>query len=140
MDLTQAFVYTVGMDAPESNRFLQEHGTGVLSLASEGRPCAMPVSYVADDDGGVFLRLSDDHRSHKLDYLAESDEVSFLVYDAGSVSGSVSLRGALVEVDESVLPSRSFGALRVFDEDLDDLSLRYFRLVETERIGRHACR
>lgn len=138
MDLTQSYIYTVGMDAAESNRYLQEHNTGVLSLAEDGRPYAVPVSYVADDYGSVFLRLSDDQRSRKLDFLAESDEVSFLVYDEHG-SGSVSLRGILVEVDESVLPERAFGAYRVFDEDVDALSLRYFRLVETERIARQAC-
>jgi hypothetical protein len=141
MDLTKSFIYTIGMDAAETNRYLQEHTTGVLSLAKAGSPYAIPVSYAADADGSVFIRLSDDQRSRKLDFLAESDEVSFLVYDGngGNGSGSVSLRGILVEVDESTVPD-DFGAFRVFDEDVDALSLRYFRLVETERIGRRACR
>lgn len=143
MDLTQSFVYTIGMDPEETVRYLRTHTTGVLSLARDGKPYAVPVSYVADEGGAVFVRLSDDGRSRKLDFLAESDAVVFLVYDDDDASeddaASVSLRGQLVEVDESVVPD-GFGALHVFDEDVDDLSLRYFRLVETERIARRACR
>lgn len=142
MDLTQSFVYTIGMEPEETVRYLRTHTTGVLSLARDGEPYAIPVSYVADEGGNVFVRLSDDGRSRKLDFLADSDAVVFLIYDddaSGDDAASVSLRGRLVEVDESVVPD-GFGALQVFDEDVDDLSLRYFRLVETERIARRACR
>lgn len=142
MDLSQSFVYTVGMTAEEVSASLQTRHTGVLSLAADNRPYSVPVSYVVDDGGNVFLRLSDDATSEKVAFLEVSDGVSFLVYDEGEASGahswSVVIQGTLREVDESVVPQ--FAAFHVFDEDIDSLSLRYFHLVETERTGRRACK
>ena len=140
MDLTQSYIYTVGMDDEEVAARLRDRRTGVLSLAAEGDPYAAPVSYAVDDGGSVFLRLGDDRKRRHLDSLADGAEVCFLVYEDRPVdeSWSVVLRGSLVEVDESVVPD-TFGVFHLFDEDVDDLSLRYFRLLETERTGRRAC-
>lgn len=142
MDVTDRFVYTVGMDPAAVERHLRTRHTGVLALADAGRAYALPISYVVADDG-VYLRLSDDGRAEKFEFLDATAEASLVVYEEGTDSEgdadswSVVVRGGLNEVDADAAPD-GFDVFHVFDEDVADVTLRYFRVDERERSGRRA--
>lgn len=143
MDTVDRFVYTVGLGDEEIDAQLREHDTGVLALADGGRAYAVPVSHAVADDGTVYLRLGDDGASEKLEFLRASREVCYVVHDEGvdseedPDSWSVQLRGTLEEVDAEDAPE-DFDVFHVFEEDIADVTLRYFHFETRTRTGRKA--
>jgi hypothetical protein len=136
------YVYTVGMDDAEVERRLRGAEAGVLALADDGVAYAVPVSHVYED-GVVYLRLSDDDDDpRKLRFADATVEASFLVYgvEAPGDSWSVLCAGPLREVTDpaeagfdAATVNERFGALRIFDEALEDVGLRLYAL-DVERL------
>jgi hypothetical protein len=136
------YVYTVGMDDAEVERRLRAAEAGVLALADDGAAYAVPISHVYED-GVVYLRMSDDDDDpRKLRFADATVEASFLVYgiEGPGDSWSVLCAGPLREVtdpaeagfDAATMTER-FGALRVFDEAVQDVELRLYAL-DVERL------
>ena len=136
------YVYTVGMDAAEAERRLREAEAGVLALADDGVAYAVPLSPYYED-GVVYLRMSDDDDDpRKLRFVDATVEATFLVYgvegpdDSWSVLCAGPLRHvtdpAAVGFDTATINER-FGALRIFDEAVQDVELRLYAL-DVERL------
>jgi hypothetical protein len=130
------------MDDAEVERRLRETEAGVLALADDGVAYAVPISHVYED-GVVYLRMSDDDAEpRKLEFADTTVEASFLVYgiEAPGDSWSVLCAGPLrpvpdpaaVGFDAATMNER-FGALRIFDEALEDVEIRLYAL-DVERI------
>jgi len=125
------YVYTVGMDESDVEAHLDSEHTGVLALADDGDAYAVPISYVYDD-GRLFLRFSDDAHSEKLDLVESTDRATFVVFGAEGErdSWSVLFRGRVRDLDETdpefdlVRLNEAFPPLRIFDEDIADVTVR----------------
>ncbi len=142
------FVYTVGMDEEEISERLAENETGVLSLADGGRAYAVPVSY-RYEDGTIYVRLADDGDSEKLAYLDATREACLVLYDAAPLdeSWSVVVTGRLVDVTEAFVDGAevdrvtdAFDPLRVFDESIDDVTVRVYEFEVFSETGRKVAR
>lgn len=136
MDLTD-HLYTIGMSEEEVTTRLQDAEAGVLSLATDGDAYAVPLSFFYDGTS-VYFRLGDDgDASRKIASAESTDEACFVVYDVenGDESWSVVVRGPIRRVadpeghgfDERTVRDR-FGALRVFDEAVEDVEIVLFEL------------
>ncbi|ELZ10700.1 pyridoxamine 5'-phosphate oxidase-related FMN- binding protein [Halovivax asiaticus JCM 14624] len=95
------------MTAGELDEFLGGQETGVLSLARDDEPYAIPISYGYDPDERVFyLRLVSTPESEKREYLSSSPRARLVVYDenhAASTYQSVVAVGSLTEVPPEAL-------------------------------------
>jgi hypothetical protein len=136
---SDAYVYTFGMTDAEVDETLAANDTGVLSLADDGTPYAVPVSYHYDGES-IWLRLSDDGDSEKMAFLESTTEPCLLVYGVeGDHSWSILIRGELRRDDDAfdlAALRESFGPLRIFDENIDEVDLALFELVPRELTAR----
>lgn len=134
------FVYTFGMTEDEIVERLRSRRNGMLALANDGAAYAVPISYYYEG-GTLYLRLAAHETSTKMEYLETTTEACFLVFDYGrdGSSWSVVALGSLRQVaepgDVTTLNER-FPELRIFDEDIEDVSLTVFELDVTELTGR----
>ena len=89
----------------ETDALLGEHETGVLSLAREDEPYAVPISYGYDvKDQRFYLRLVSTPESEKRRFLRTSPNVTLVVYEEGdSVYRSVIATGTLEEIQPEEL-------------------------------------
>ena len=89
----------------EADTLLGEHETGVLSLARDGEPYAVPISYGYDaEDQRFYLRLVSTPESEKRRFLRASPGVQLVVYEEGdSVYRSVIANGTLEEIPREEL-------------------------------------
>lgn len=70
------------MDDAELDEFLAAHETGVLSLARDDEPYAIPISYGYDtSDRTIYVRLVSTPESEKRDFLSSSPRTRIVVYD-----------------------------------------------------------
>ncbi|KTG19461.1 pyridoxamine 5'-phosphate oxidase family protein [Haloferax profundi] len=141
------YVYTVGMDAEDISRRLDEASSGILSLADDNRAYGIPVHVSLDEENGRLLfRLTDDGHSEKFEYIETTDEATFICYeDAGKDSWSIMARGSIRVLPDDELPDEAtinemYGGVRVFDEAVDDLQLHIVELVYDELTGRETAR
>jgi nitroimidazol reductase NimA-like FMN-containing flavoprotein (pyridoxamine 5'-phosphate oxidase superfamily) len=74
------------MPEPAVDQLLRERGIGVLSLANDGVPYGLPLSFGYDDDRAYFLFAGHTEEGRKARYAEESDEASLLVLDVASGS------------------------------------------------------
>lgn len=72
------------MAEPAVDQLLRERGIGVLSLANDGVPYGVPLSFGYDDDRAYFLFAGHTEAGRKVRYAEASDEASLLVFDIGS--------------------------------------------------------
>lgn len=73
------------MDESGIQNLLTEQGVGVLSMANDGVPYGIPLSFGYDGEEYIyflFVGYSEDWR--KVTFAEQSDEVSFLVFDVES--------------------------------------------------------
>ncbi|MHC3438131.1 pyridoxamine 5'-phosphate oxidase family protein [Natrialbaceae archaeon A-gly3] len=93
------YVYTFGMTDEEVRGYLEGGEVGVLSLAKNGRAYAIPVGYLFDDSS-LFIRLSEEYSSKKMEFIDGTTEACFLLYDVkGSASWSIVATGGLSELE-----------------------------------------
>ncbi|MEF8867186.1 MAG: pyridoxamine 5'-phosphate oxidase family protein [Haloarculaceae archaeon] len=130
----------------ETDSLLGRHGTGVLSLARDGEPYAVPVSYGYDADRRRFyLRLVSAPDSEKRRFLAAGPRARLVVYERdGPVYRSVVSTGRLREIDRpdlTVEHVEQYGdterpLFEVWAESRRDLDVRLYRLDTEEVSGR----
>lgn len=133
------------MSRSETDEFLGRHETGVLSLAREAEPYAIPISYGYDaDERTFFVRLVSTAGSEKRRFLGGSPRVRLVVYEeagAGSVYRSVIAGGRLEAVapeELSVERIEQFGGAKrplfeIWGESRRDLDIRLYTL-DPERL------
>ena len=136
----------VVLDREAIDELLGTGGVGVLALASDDDPYAIPVSYGYDANAGeVYLRLGFGSDSEKREYLASSDRAALVVTAEGS-SGweSVVVRGPLAEIPEASIDGTVVEAIRsidipfftIYEEPPRELEYTLYRLRPEEITGR----
>lgn len=88
------------LSADETDALLARHETGVLALASDDEPYAIPISYGYDAENRRFyLRLVSTPASEKRAFLAASPGARMVVYEEeDSTYRSVVVNGTLEEI------------------------------------------
>lgn len=137
------YTYTFGMGDPELDGRLDDNDVGVLSLAADGDAYAVPVAYDYVD-GDLYFRLSAGPDSRKIEYIEETEDACFVVYDCdGEDSWSVLVEGPIERVGDAEIESvdvaalnEAYPPLRVFDEEVSDLELRVYVLRVLQATGR----
>jgi hypothetical protein len=130
------YVETIGMTREEALGHLREAPSGVLSLAWDGRAYAVPISHTVRD-GTLYLRLTDEGTSEKLRYLEQTTEAAFVCYgEEGNDSWSVVVRGALIEAGTDKVGENRFEPIRVFGDDVEELTVRVFTFEEPHLTAR----
>jgi len=89
----------------EIDALLGRHETGVLSLAREDEPYAVPISYGYDsDDQQLYLRLVSAPESEKRHFVRSEAPARLVVYEEGDgVYESVIAIGAIEEIPRDEL-------------------------------------
>lgn len=86
------------MSDGEIETLLLERGVGVLSMANDGVPYAVPISFGYDGDDHIYLLFAGhSEEGRKVIYAERSETASFLVYDteSGEDWWSVIVEGSL---------------------------------------------
>lgn len=93
------------LSAAETDALLSRHETGVLALASDDEPYAIPISYGYDaDDRRFFLRLVSTPESEKRAFLAAAPAARLVVYEEDEMTyRSVVVTGSLEAIDTEEL-------------------------------------
>ena len=91
------------MDAEERAAFLQEQGTGTLSLANRGEAYGIPVSFGYDGERLYFFLIRFGEGSEKLDFAEMTTRACFSTYtfDDQHHWQSVVVRGSLERVPQN---------------------------------------
>jgi hypothetical protein len=138
------YVYTLGMDEGELEERLAAAENGVLSLADGGAAYGVPVSFEYEPgDEHVTIRLGEHEDSDKLAFLETTTRACLTCYgfEAGE-SWSVLAEGpiervATVEADvDAATVNEAFVSLRVFGEDVADLTVGLYELAIESATGR----
>ena len=134
------------MTPAELNEFLGNHETGVLSLARDDEPYAIPISYGYDGDGETFyLRLVSTPESEKRKFLSSSPRARIVVYDEKGVTyRSAVVAGALEPVSRDELTVErieQYGQAKrplfeIWSEGKPDLDIELYELSPDELSGR----
>jgi nitroimidazol reductase NimA-like FMN-containing flavoprotein (pyridoxamine 5'-phosphate oxidase superfamily) len=98
-----ALLNAMRMSVEERDAFLNDHGSGVLSLARGNEPYAFPVSYGYNpEDGLLCIMLGYASESRKRRWVEETGSATFVVHDIdeSGEAESVVVRGGLVEVED----------------------------------------
>lgn len=130
----------------ETDVLLARHETGVLSLARDDEPYAIPISYGYDAEARQFyLRLVSAPRSEKQRFLESSPRTRLVVYEEGDdVYQSVVATGTLREVPREELTVEhieQYGDAKrplfeIWGRSREDLDVRLYRLDPDEMSGR----
>lgn len=131
----------------EIDEFLGQEETGVLCLARENEPYAIPISYGYDAASRTFyLRLVSTPRSEKRQFLGSSPQARLIVYDEEGVSTyrSVVANGALTEVSPEQLTVErieQYGEAKrplfeIWGAEKDDLDIALYEFEPNELSGR----
>lgn len=130
----------------ETDAFLGRHETGVLSLARDDDPYAIPVSYGYDaDDRRFYLRLVSTPESEKREFLASDPQARLVVYeDDDDTYRSVVAVGTLEEIPRDELTVEhveQYGEAKrplfeIWGESKRDLDVRLYQLVPDTVSGR----
>lgn len=130
----------------EIDSFLGGHETGVLSLAREGKPYAVPISYGYDSSHRRFyLRLISNPESEKRKFLKSTPHARLVVYEEDDpVYTSVVATGTLSEISRDELTVEhieQYGEAKrplfeIWGESLPALTVGLYRLDPDELSGR----
>lgn len=127
----------IGMSAEETDAFLGAHGTGVLSLARDDDPYAIPIAYGYDpSERRFYLRSVSTPDSDKRRFLGDDPQARLVVYEDGEVYRSVVAAGPLVRVDPESLTAadvEQYGSagrplFEAWLESTDELDIELYRL------------
>ena len=134
------YVYTEGVDEAETERFLREHGHGVLALAKDNDAYAVPLSYHYDGERLLLRVSSHGDGAEKERFLETTRTATFVRYEGSTEeSWSVHVRGPLRrwadDVDERTL-EEWFPPFRLFDEAVEDVEFVLYELRIESVIGR----
>ncbi|AHG01509.1 pyridoxamine 5-phosphate oxidase (plasmid) [Halostagnicola larsenii XH-48] len=126
--------------------FLGAHETGVLSLAREDDPYAIPISYGYDDtDRVVYLRLVSTPESEKRQFLDSSPAARLVVYDEQDETyRSVVAIGVLESIPPTTLTPEQIAQygdakrplFEIWAHDKQDLDIELYRLEPESLSGR----
>lgn len=130
--------------------FLGRHETGVLSLARDDEPYAIPISYGYDvDEETFFMRLVSTPESEKRQFLASSPRARLVVYEEETstpktIYRSVVAVGSLEEVPPEELTVEhieQYGSAKrplfeIWGESKQDLNIQLYKLDPDELSGR----
>jgi uncharacterized protein len=130
----------------KTDTVLGRHETGVLSLAREDEPYAIPISYGYDaDQRRFYLRLVSTPASEKRRFLASAPRARIVVYEEETdVYRSVVAVGTLQEVptdDLTVEHIEQYGEAKrplfeIWGESKPDLDIGLYRLTPDSVSGR----
>ena len=136
----------VELSDAEVDAFLARHETGVLSLARDETPYAIPISYGFDEASrDAYLRLVSTPDSEKREFLGSDPEARIVVYDEdGDEYTSVVGVGTLRRVDLDELTPESiaqYGETRrplfeIWADGKPDLDIDLYRFVPDRLTGR----
>ena len=134
------------MTDAEVDAFLSRHETGVLSLARDETPYAIPISYGFDEESrDAFLRLVSTPDSEKRAFLASEPQARIVVYEEdGDEYASVVGVGTLRRVDLDELTPETiaqYGETRrplfeIWADDKPDLDIELYRFEPETHTGR----
>lgn len=126
------------LSAAETDELLGRHETGVLALAADDEPYAIPISYGYDaDDRRFFLRLVSTPESEKRAFLAASPTARLVVYEEDeSTYRSVVVIGVLEEIstdDMTVERIEQYGSAKrplfeIWGRNKKDLDIKLYEL------------
>lgn len=127
------------MSTDETDTFLRNHETGVLSLSGSDQPYAIPVSYGYDPtDRTFYTRLVSAPESEKRQYLKDGRSARLIVYveDDEDTYRSAIASGTLSQLGPDELTAEemeSYGATKrpmfeVWNEDKDELDIDLYKL------------
>lgn len=135
------------LSSEQTDALLSNNETGVLSLANENEPYAIPISYGYDAQNRRFyLRLVSTPESEKRQFLASSPETRLVVCeDDGETYESVVARGTLEEIPRDELTVdhiEQYGDAKrplfeMWGESKQDLNVRLYQLDPETLSGRH---
>ena len=136
------------MTGAETDDFLGDRETGVLSLARSDEPYAIPISYGYDADERTFyMRLVSTPESEKRQFLASSPTARLVVYDEDDASEtyrSVIAVGSLEEISPDELTVdhvEQYGAAKrplfeIWGRTKRDLNINLYSLEPSTLSGR----
>jgi len=136
------------MTPAEVDEFLGRNETGVLSLARENDPYAIPISYGYDAAARTFfLRLVSTPESEKSAFLSSSPDARIVVYDEtpdATVYRSVVAIGTLERIEPDALSPEQiaqYGQARrplfeIWGTGRDELDIELYRIEPDELSGR----
>lgn len=134
------------MTDEEIDAFLGTHETGVLSLAREDDPYAIPISYGYDaTDRVVYLRLVSTPDSEKGQFLDSSPSARLVVYDEHDETyRSIVALGILESIPPAELTPEQIAQygdakrplFEIWGRDKQDLDIELYRLEPESLSGR----
>ncbi|NUE03991.1 pyridoxamine 5'-phosphate oxidase family protein [Halorubraceae archaeon YAN] len=134
------------MSASDIDDFLSRHETGVLSLARDDSPYAIPISYGYDSTNQVlFMRLVSTPESEKRAFLSSTPDARVVVYEEGDETyASVVANGLLERIELSELTPETieqYGETRrplfeIWAQGKADLDIELYKLVPETLSGR----
>lgn len=128
----------------EIDRFLEEAGTGVLSLADGSDTYAVPMSFGYDGKNLYFQFVYTDG-SRKLSFFETTGTATFTTYSTDEPARSVVVRGTLQVVPDeeeivasiAIIENAATPTLNVTtSETLEEVSFDYYQLAPSEISGR----
>lgn len=135
------------MSQSETDALLGRHETGVLSLARDDDPYAIPISYGYDADERTFyLRLVSTPDSEKRKFLSSNPDARLVVYEeAEPTYRSVVVTGELVEVPRDAMTVEhieQYGDAKrplfeIWGESKPELDIKLYELQTHSISGRH---
>jgi hypothetical protein len=141
-----AFNEQTEMSAAETDALLGRHETGVLALARDSDPYAIPISYGFDRaERQCYLRLVSTPESEKRTFLASSPATRLVVYEQTETTyRSAVVIGTLEKIDPDHLTPETieqYGRAKrplfeIWGESKRDLDIELYRLVPDEISGR----
>jgi len=135
------------MSQSETDALLGRHETGVLSLARDDDPYAIPISYGYDADERTFyLRLVSTPDSEKRKFLSSNPDARLVVYEeAEPTYRSVVVTGELVEVPRDAMTVEhieQYGDAKrplfeIWGDTKPELDIKLYELRTDSISGRH---
>lgn len=135
------------MSATETDDLLGRHETGVLALARDGDPYAIPISYGYDRSKREFyMRLVSTPESEKRSFLASSPSARLVVYEEEETTyRSAVVTGTLERIDPADLTPETieqYGRAKrplfeIWGEGKEDLDIELYQLKPDEISGRY---
>lgn len=132
----------------ELDAFLARQETGVLALANDDEPYAIPISFgFNSSQQRFFMRLVSTPGSEKRQYLGSSPSSRLVVYDSdGDVYQSAVAYGQLEEISREELTIEhveQYGETKrplfeIWGDSRRELEIQLYQLAPTELSGRRA--